>query len=848
MGALGAGLVRLFWKDHLFKAFVESYIPLGNHFDNPTLYLPYTVVFAAAAVIAIAIYLFEILNRGFRSWIRGVTSGLCLLSFCSMFIVLTLDRGSPWHQLFVDLVIVVVCFALGYLLHVSARVRAAHTLTEEQIRVPPQVKSLGGAEMNESDDPIQSWRQDVLNRASLIESISRKLLIAKSPVLALFGEFGSGKSSALNLLREHLGGKAIVVSFSTWLPGSQETLTAYLLADIASQCQKHYVVPGLSKSARRLASALAQTVPILKGYSELYPAPTQRDDIESMRAALARLPKRVVVLLDEIDRMEKEELVTLLKVIRGVSSLPNLSFVCAAERETLIKTARGKVDDESNRYFEKFFPVSIPIPNVDQNALRTAGTERLIEALRRRDWFDNESEEESYRRQIDDLWTEQIAPFCRNLRAIGLLANNVGTAAALLRREVHPVDLTLVELLRRFKPSVYDLIGRNSEVLTGGEGWTKGATYRSDKEKEAWGKRVAAEIRKLAGGDEDAETVERILHELFPKFDAIAGTFRFGDNRKVGEEEKRIAHPGMFAAYFRYELPDAIFSSIELERFLREFKTASTSDERKRIFLEELDSMQKGAPKRTDFLMKLSDAAKSMDVNSGRNLAFAAMIGADRYVYDGMFIFHAEGGFALRIVIRVAEKIPTEERVSLLSQCISDATDDTMAFRILTYLTRKDLDFNLSVSLEQVYSSFAERMRRLYGPHVDAWNADLSTSDKDAFNLWGHHDPEDKSTEHDFWLRYIGDSRSRLARIFQGIFMPVSIYTSDPAIFVENKISLSDLRRLYESLQDEKEMTDSDRVSLRRLKRLLDGEFKNGIDYHQLEDRPEEENRSGSTV
>jgi predicted KAP-like P-loop ATPase len=348
------------------------------------------------------------------------------------------------------------------------------------------------------------------------------------------------------------------------------------------------MVPGLSKSARRLASALAQTVPILKGYSELYPAPTQRDDIENMKAALARLPKRIVVLLDEIDRMEKEELLTLLKVVRGVSSLPNLSFVCAAERQTLITTAKGEVNDENNRYFEKFFPASIQIPNIDQEALRKAGIERLTTAFRRLDWFNNESEAESYRKQIDDLWTERIAPFCRTLRAIGLLANDVGTAAALLRREVYPVDLTLVELLRRFKPSVYDLIGRNSEVLTGGESWTKGGAYRSDKEKEAWGKRLAAEIRKLAGGDEEAETVERILHDLFPKFDAIVGKFRFADNRTGGEEEKRIAHPGMFAAYFRYELPDAMFSSVELEEFLRRIKTASTADERKRHFLKSL--------------------------------------------------------------------------------------------------------------------------------------------------------------------------------------------------------------------------------------------------------------------
>ena len=214
-------------------------------------------------------------------------------------------------------------------------------------------------------------------------------------MVALFGDFGSGKTSTLNLLREHLQGKAIVVSFSTWLPGSKETLTSYLMADIANECQKDYMVPGLRRSTRGLANALAQSVPLLRGISELFPAATQKDDIENLRTALRRLPKRIVVLLDELDRMEQSELRTLLKVIRGISELPNLSFVCAAERETLVETIRGNLNDKSNLYFEKFFPVAIPIPKIGDSDLRAAGTQRLVSTLRNRSWFESEAEEKS---------------------------------------------------------------------------------------------------------------------------------------------------------------------------------------------------------------------------------------------------------------------------------------------------------------------------------------------------------------------------------------------------------------------------------------------------------------------
>jgi hypothetical protein len=341
---------------------------------------------------------------------------------------------------------------------------------------------------------------------------------AGCPKPTFLGEFGSGKTSILNLLREHLADRTIVVSFSTWLPGSAETLTAYLLSDIANECEKRYVVPGLRKGAQRLARALGQNVPLLKSYVESLPASTQRDDLQGMKDALARLPNRVVVLLDELDRMEKDELITLLKIIRGVSVLPNLSFVCAGARKTITEIVKEKFSDESNTYFEKFFPVSIQIPEPDPAALRQAGVTRLASALDERDFFERDSEAEAFRNQITTIWGAYIAPFCRNLRAIGLLANDVGTAAAPLGREVNPVDLTLIEMLRRFKPAVYEIISKNSVALTGGESIMRGGPFRLTKDDQKEEQKLLEDLRSAVPEEEEFRQVKGVLSLLFPPF------------------------------------------------------------------------------------------------------------------------------------------------------------------------------------------------------------------------------------------------------------------------------------------------------------------------------------------
>ena len=840
-GAVAAGLVRLMVRDAAFQAFLRyNYLPSGV-LDHVSLYVPYLLALSAALLLGIAFHVPAFVRRALRSWWEGVTSGLALLPFTSTLVGLTVHFPSTWWRVTVVCGAMAASFLSSFVLYLKAAATAQDTPLEDDLRVSPQARSAAGTQLSDSDDPISTWKEDALGRASLVDSMCVKLMISKSPVLAVFGEFGSGKTSILNLLSEHLAEKAIVVSFSTWLPGSQETLTAYLLSDIANQCEKYYIVPGLRKSAQRLAKALGKNVPLVRDYLQSLPAATQKDDIDTLKAALSRLPKRVIVLLDELDRMEKEELLTLLKVIRGISTLPNISFVCAGDRRTIIETAKGKFNDKTNTYFEKFFPVSIQIPEVSPETSRKAGTERLVAVFNGRNWFENKSEVDAFRSHIDKIWDQRIAPFCRTLRAIGLLANDVGTAAAPLRREVNPVDLTLIHLLRRFKPALYEIVSKNSEALTGGESILRGGAYHLDKEKEGIHKKLLAEIGKAVPDEEELTQVKGLLSELFPLFAETNDRLWAMRHQRQDEDAKRISDPGIFPAYFRYELPEAIFSSVEMDGLLRRMGSATNADDRERTFLDTLNSMEKGSLRRDDFLRKLAEAAtKSLPLPIGRPLVHAAMKAADKYTYDVLPTF-GEAGHVLRIVLRISLRLQHAERTAMLCECVLDATDNTMAHHILTVLTAPHVDFNLEVPFAEVYPSFTKRMRKRYGRHVDAAVVDLSRSDPWAFDLWGKNkidgvaiDPEDRAIQRDFWLRYIGSSKSRFAQAFRGFFLPVAHYSEDPTPLVENKISVAEVRRLYEQLPDNGSLTEVDRQTLRTVRRFLDGDFKNGVDPMHL--------------
>ena len=53
---------------------------------------------------------------------------------------------------------------------------------------------------------------------------------------------------------------------------------------------------------------------------------SQTEQLSSLKALLERLPVKIVVLVGEVNRMDAEELHLLLKAIRGVVDLPNITY------------------------------------------------------------------------------------------------------------------------------------------------------------------------------------------------------------------------------------------------------------------------------------------------------------------------------------------------------------------------------------------------------------------------------------------------------------------------------------------------------------------------------------------
>ncbi len=196
-----------------------------------------------------------------------------------------------------------------------------------------------------------------------------------------------------------------------------------------------------------------------------------------------RVPSPILVLLDEVDRMQKEELLVLLKILRGVASIPNVTFVCAFSEEE-IKRELAKDGGLSYDYLEKFFPVTINLSAPDPDMLGMLFKARLTIGFRDQSWFPTPKSEASFSELLDRVWDSSLSRVCTNLRKIGLLFNDIRSASRPITGEVNAFDLAVIEAVRRFYPEVYRIVRTNSLFLTYATSiWTKGRYFTEEERK-----------------------------------------------------------------------------------------------------------------------------------------------------------------------------------------------------------------------------------------------------------------------------------------------------------------------------------------------------------------------------
>jgi predicted KAP-like P-loop ATPase len=189
---------------------------------------------------------------------------------------------------------------------------------------------------------------------------------------------GQRQVSLLNLLKEHLEHQyddALVVRFDPWLVSGRNDLIAEFLGELIGTINADEAraakFKSLSASIARYGAQLAPwgnvLLPglgaILKGSFEAAQAAlSKKSSLSALRARLIvelqKVTSPIVVLIDELDRVEDGEIRTIAQLVRSVFDFPSISYVLAYDAERVVQALGSGADkndrlDRGRSYLEK---------------------------------------------------------------------------------------------------------------------------------------------------------------------------------------------------------------------------------------------------------------------------------------------------------------------------------------------------------------------------------------------------------------------------------------------------------------------------------------------------------------
>lgn len=466
------------------------------------------------------------------------------------------------------------------------------------------------------DSPISSSSQDILSRAPFVSRLVSTIKAyenTKSLVIALYGEWGSGKSSVLNMLHEKLkiasvdkqDGTIIVLHFDPWFFNSAEelldsffkVLEDKLVSRISKRKSRRKLKSLFKKYRQKLTFSGVSFEPKISFFgglislgagikndrrSDLSPENLRRD----IETALLDTTDQVVILIDNLDRLDSRELLLTMKLVRLCSDFPRFIYVLAFDpvQVSNILVEFAKIDPQ---FLSKIVQVDIKLPRVDQSSI-----DELVKQSLQNIVHEHEIVLET------DLW-DRFGPTYRSamsgkilcdLRSSKKFLNAVAFSMPLMAGEVNIADFLILETIRVFYPVIYQDLPNYKKQLTSFDSLVAGDYERKERHKVfqellEWTKNEVESIQFPLHRSETAYiSLQFLLTHLFPTLGAYISNpsnptlIIFQYVRDEYRKGQRICVASYFDRYFRLRVPQDEIPTAVITNFISSLDNMNSDD------------------------------------------------------------------------------------------------------------------------------------------------------------------------------------------------------------------------------------------------------------------------------
>lgn len=424
------------------------------------------------------------------------------------------------------------------------------------------------------DLPLNDIAQDRFGREPIVDLIVgsiNQVVTANHPctVYGIYGKWGDGKTSLMNFVKNKLLAQGkddgiIIVEFNPWLVNNDEALLheffKSIMVDVDDVVRDAFKKYGslaifasktiVNAAAPGFGSALAKGIKWAQKALE-----DSKDTLSELKKkaseAIIKSKRHLVVMIDDVDRLDKEELHTVLRLIRQVADFENCIYIVAMDVDMVAKSiadyhGKGMVQD-GRKFIDKIVQVPITLPQIPPCDMKKLLRENLVETLQ-----DAASES-----QIDEI-IDAISSFITTCRDLKRYCNQLSFVLPFMKGEVNIKDLCILEAIKMVNAESYAKIYENEEALRHIVEPASLAGKDNGRAKASQNYEAAKEYitEGIAGGlkDDVIEAIDLLFNRgsVFPQDDV---------------DKKRLDTDVYFQKYFTQLVPSNLIPDRELDTF-----------------------------------------------------------------------------------------------------------------------------------------------------------------------------------------------------------------------------------------------------------------------------------------
>lgn len=382
-----------------------------------------------------------------------------------------------------------------------------------------------------------------------------------SLTIGLMGEWGSGKTSILNLTEIHLENSDVkVMKFNPWIYSTYNQLIEQFFDelikqfysennyDLGDKIREYWIKINKTDLAKKTIIHLiaSKNKAIANILNDIFKYDSKEKSLEKIKNDINTklLDYKIVCIIDDLDRVSTTEIHEMFKLIKIMADFNNIIYIISFDKKIISKSLDDKYID-GEKYIEKIINIALDVPLATEQELKNIISNDLTKISKKHDIKLDEDRLDV----ILDHWDFEtkkrygILYFFKSVRDIKRFNNLLEFNIELIKNEVNFEDFIAITAIQIFKPEIYEEIKYNESLLV---------KYSLSKNEYSSNPEIAKteqqEFEKIVG---DNDNLNYILKTLFPKMSFIYNTKYISDHSSTYDEKLLICHPDHFKTYFK---------------------------------------------------------------------------------------------------------------------------------------------------------------------------------------------------------------------------------------------------------------------------------------------------------